>query len=69
MCRSTKSTEVVDGGAADEDDGCLRAAVRPRDDMRKEKALAETAALLVLQKKFNAYLEGEDIDTILGSDD
>jgi len=40
-----------------------------RELRRKEKALAETAALLVLQKKFNAYLEGEDIDTILGSDD
>lgn len=40
-----------------------------RELRRKEKALAEAAALLVLQKKFNAYLEGEDIDTILGSDD
>ena len=27
---------------------------------RKEKALAESAALLVLQKKFNALLEDED---------
>lgn len=40
-----------------------------RELRRKEKALAEAAALLVLQKKFNAYLEGEDIDTILGSGD
>ena len=31
-----------------------------RELTRKEKALAEAAALLVLQKKFNAYLEGED---------
>jgi hypothetical protein len=27
---------------------------------RKDKALAEAAALLILQKKFNAYLEGAD---------
>lgn len=40
-----------------------------RELRRKDKALAEAAALLVLQKKFNAYLEGEDIDTLLGSDD
>ena len=28
---------------------------------RKEKALAETATLLVLQKKFQALLEGEEV--------
>jgi transposase-like protein len=31
-----------------------------RELRRKDKALAETAALLVLQKKFQALLEGED---------
>ena len=31
-----------------------------RELRRKERALAETAALLVLQKKFQALLEGED---------
>jgi transposase-like protein len=31
-----------------------------RDLLRKDRALAETAALLVLQKKFQALLEGED---------
>jgi transposase-like protein len=29
---------------------------------RKEKALAETAALLVLRKKFDAYLDGKEED-------
>ena len=31
-----------------------------RELNRKEKALAETAALLVLRKKFNAYWEGKE---------
>lgn len=31
-----------------------------RELTRKDKALAEAAALLILQKKFNAYLEGAD---------
>ncbi len=31
-----------------------------RELNRKDKALAEAAALLILQKKFNAYLEGAD---------
>jgi hypothetical protein len=31
-----------------------------RELRRKERALAEAAALLVLQKKFQALLEGED---------
>jgi hypothetical protein len=31
-----------------------------RDLRRKDRALAETAALLVLQKKFRALLEDED---------
>jgi len=31
-----------------------------RDLLRKDRALAEAAALLVLQKKFRALLEGED---------
>jgi hypothetical protein len=31
-----------------------------RELTRKEKALAEAAALLILQKKFNALWEGED---------
>lgn len=31
-----------------------------RELRRKEKALAEAAALLVLQKKFNALWEGEE---------
>ena len=31
-----------------------------RELHRKEKALAETAALLVLRKKFNAYWEGKE---------
>jgi len=37
---------------------------------RKEKALAEAAALLVLQKKFRALLagEGDDTDEIFGDD-
>ena len=34
--------------------------VLQRDLRRKEKALAEAAALLVLQKKFNALWEGEE---------
>ncbi|MDF2698234.1 MAG: putative transposase [Labilithrix sp.] len=34
-----------------------------RELRRKEKALAEAAALLVLQKKFHAYLEEKDKDT------
>lgn len=34
-----------------------------RELRRKEKALAEAAALLVLQKKMQAYLAGEDIYT------
>ena len=33
-----------------------------RELSRKEKALAETAALLVLRKKFNAYWEGKEDD-------
>jgi transposase-like protein len=33
-----------------------------RELNRKEKALAETAALLVLRKKFNAYWEGKEED-------
>jgi hypothetical protein len=32
-----------------------------RDAVRKDKALAEAAALLILQKKFRALWEGEDI--------
>lgn len=31
-----------------------------RDLLRKDRALAEAAALLVLQKKFRALLAGED---------
>jgi transposase-like protein len=34
-----------------------------RELVRKDKALAETAALLVLQKKLRAYYGGEDDDT------
>ena len=34
--------------------------VLQRELLRKDRALAETAALLVLQKKFRALLEGED---------
>ena len=34
-----------------------------RELARKNKALAETAALLVLQKKFQAFMGGEDDDT------
>ena len=34
-----------------------------RELRRKDKALAETAALLVLQKKFHTYLEERDRDT------
>lgn len=34
-----------------------------RELARKDKALAEAAALLVLQKKFQAFMEGEDDDT------
>ncbi len=34
-----------------------------RELRRKEKALAEVAALLVLQKKFHTYLEERDKDT------
>jgi len=34
-----------------------------RELRRKEKALAEAAALLVLKKKVEAYLEDEDADT------
>lgn len=34
-----------------------------RELRRKEKALAEAAALLVLQKKFHTYLEERDKDT------
>jgi len=32
-----------------------------KDLARKEKALVEAAALLILQKKFNALWEDEDI--------
>lgn len=34
-----------------------------RELRRKEKALAEAAALLILKKKWTEYLEGEDSDT------
>ena len=34
-----------------------------RELRRKDKALAEAAALLVLQKKFHTYLEERDNDT------
>jgi hypothetical protein len=34
-----------------------------RELRRKDKALAEAAALLVLQKKFHTYLEERDRDT------
>ena len=34
-----------------------------RELARKDKALAEAAALLLLQKKVRAYLGGEDDDT------
>ena len=34
-----------------------------RELARKDKALAETAALLVLQKKFQAFMGGGDDDT------
>jgi len=36
---------------------------------RKDKALAETAALLVLKKKFNAVFGDEDKDTTSGSEE
>jgi hypothetical protein len=41
-----------------------------RDLRRKEKALAEAAALLVLQKKFQALMEeeGDDMDDTSGDD-
>jgi len=39
-----------------------------RELKRKEKALAETAALLVLRKKMQDYLEEEDDSTTSGSD-
>ena len=41
-----------------------------RDLRREEKALAEAAALLVLQKKFRALLaeEGDDMDETFGDD-
>ena len=39
-----------------------------KDLRRKEKALAETTALLVLKKKFDALFEDEDDDTKMESD-
>jgi transposase-like protein len=47
-----------------------RVAVLERDLRRKEKALAEAAALLVLQKKFQALMEeeGDDTDDTSGDD-
>jgi transposase-like protein len=57
------------------DDGRPRAAANKRmrelerELRRKEKALAEAAALLVLQKKARALLEGEDDDTDEESDE
>jgi len=46
-------------------DGALRQAKQKNDQLerqlrRKDKALAEAAALLVLQKKFQALWEGEE---------
>lgn len=48
----------------------LRIAKLEREVARKDKALAEAAALLVLQKKFQALMEGEDdvMDEDFGDD-
>ncbi len=56
---------AVDKPVASALDGALRQAKQKNDQLerelrRKDKALAEAAALLVLQKKFQALWEGEE---------
>lgn len=64
---------VLEGGQTALEGGAARPASRggeakrikdlERELRRKDKALAEAAALLVLQKKFHTYLEERDRDT------
>lgn len=58
---------ALEGGGAPKSAGRSPEAKRVKDLerelRRKEKALAEAAALLVLQKKFHTYLEERDKDT------
>ena len=42
---------------------------KEKELLRKDKALAEAAALLILQKKVRALLEAEDENTLLNSED
>ncbi len=53
------------GGRSDKKTGQEARRIREleRELARKDKALAEAAALLVLQKKFRALMEAEDDDT------
>lgn len=53
------------GGRSDKQPGQETRRIREleRELARKDKALAEAAALLVLQKKFRALMEAEDDDT------
>jgi len=57
---STKAQQKVDKEQSRSDKKRIKQL--ERELHRKEKALAETAALLVLQKKFNAYLGLSDED-------
>jgi len=54
--QATKKTKVAPTQKSDK----KRIKELERELNRKEKALAETAALLVLRKKFNAYWEGKE---------
>lgn len=60
------ATSALEGGAARPSSrgaDTKRIKELERELRRKDKALAETAALLVLQKKFHTYLEERDKDT------
>ena len=60
------ATSAIEGGAtkgASRGADAKRIKELERELRRKDKALAETAALLVLQKKFHTYLEERDRDT------
>ena len=60
------ATSALEGGApkpSSRGSDAKRIKELERELRRKDKALAETAALLVLQKKFHTYLEERDKDT------
>ena len=59
------ATSAIEGSATKGTRGADAKRIKEleRELRRKDKALAETAALLVLQKKFHTYLEERDRDT------